>query len=90
MPRQTIQDIILGEVSNLRDLRDGDSKLLYEVSQTLKSIEKQVTLTNGRVTRLEVGQEKQGNTLSFHRGGLYIAYTLIGVAVLVAGILIKI
>lgn len=86
--RQSIQDIILDEIGQLREeARHAKEQAIRaavisaEHTQILRSIEKQTTATNGRLLKVEEKQEKLDDSLTFHRGGLYAAYILICLAI---------
>lgn len=75
MPRKgSNADIILEELRILQAEMKSNNQILTRVSTTLDSVEVQTTKTNGRVSRLE-------SRVDFHRGGLYVAYIIIGLAI---------
>lgn len=75
MPRQSVQDILLEEIKQLREESLKQSTMLTRASTILDAIEQQTTKTNGRVNRLE-------ERVNIHRGGIYVAYVIIAVIVL--------
>lgn len=82
MARKSVQDILLDEITQLREESQKQSTILTRVSTVLDSIETQTTKTNGRVNRLE-------EQVNFHRGGIVVAYiiiVLVAIPVLIAWI----
>ena len=80
MPRNPSNtDIILEELRILQAEMKENNQVLRGVSVTLSSVEAQTIRTNGRVSELE-------ERVSLHRGGLYVAYIIIGVALSVLAI----
>lgn len=63
MPRKSVQDILLDEITQLREESQKQSNILTRVSTVLDSIETQTTKTNGRVTVLEEVQNRQSGSI---------------------------
>lgn len=81
MARTSIQDILIDEVKEIR--KDAQTNLqnsqmtremLVEIATTLKEVKVQTEKTNGRVTKVE-------ERLNMHRGGIVVAWALVGIAV---------
>ena len=74
MPKPSNQDILLEELRIIQDEMKSANITLGKVTTTLENVEKQTIKTNGRVTKVE-------ERLNMHRGGIVVAWALIGLVV---------
>ncbi len=74
MQKPSNQDILLEELRIIQSEMKSANITLGKVTTTLENVERQTIKTNGRVTKVE-------ERLNMHRGGIIVAWGLVGLAV---------
>lgn len=74
MQKPSNQDILLEELRIIQSEMKSANITLGKVTTTLENVERQTIKTNGRVTKVE-------ERLNMHRGGIIVAWGLVGIAV---------